>query len=91
MSDDKLRAPADLVLLPDIERLSPEERQAVGRVPWWEANGRVLLASASALSAEGVHSEDDPADGGVDLATAKLELVADSLKRWSTEDGFYRA
>lgn len=82
--------PDDLVLLPtsgDNWWLWDDEIETVLRVDWYEAND-VLLASAKALNGL---SEDDPIDAGVDLNRVEVCRVADCLKRYSPEDGFYHA
>ena len=82
---------AGLVLMPDIEPLDSDQRKAVASARWWEADGKVLVVSAAEMQKVGINAEDDPADAGIDIHQVKLEEVADGLKRWSEEDGFYHA
>jgi len=83
------------VLLPDITLLSAADVKVVEKANWYEVwtsgrRGHAILAGAKAIK---YLSEDDPLDAGIDLNArgTKVMRIADSLKRWSEEDGFYHA
>ena len=85
--------PDDLVVMPRIELLGDKEAQEVAALPWYEAEhpkvGRVLLVSAKGID---YWEESDLEDAtGVKLADCQVSRVAEALKRWSWEDGFYHA
>lgn len=71
--------------------LEPEEVAIITAANWYEVEGREGLILASYEAIEGL-SELDPLDCGIlDLAGAKINRIADPLKRYSPEDGFYHA
>jgi len=92
--------PADLVVLPfgfdpESEVLSghprePEDVDIISKANWYEVEGQEGLLLASYEAIEGL-SELNPLDCGLTLAGAQLNRVADPLKRYSLEDGFYHA
>jgi hypothetical protein len=93
--------PGDLVVLPfgaapeddviGFDPVDPEDVEIITAANWYEVEGRegLILASYEAI---GGLSELDPLDYGIpDLAGAKINRIADPLKRYSWEDGFYHA
>jgi len=79
--------PNDLVLLPSPSDLSDWGICIIDWAKWYEADG-VLMASAKEIY---FLSEAEPADADIDLDNAEILYVADSLHRYSLEDGFYHA
>lgn len=80
--------PGDLVLMPSLEHLTDADRLLMFKADWYE-HENVLLVSGSAID---WLSEDDPLDADIDLSTVEeINQVADGLKRWNPEDGFYHA
>ena len=70
--------------------LEPEEVEIISKARWYEVED-VPLVLASYEEIQGL-SELDPLDYGInDLATATINRIADPLKRYSLEDGFYHA
>lgn len=73
------------------DRLEPEEIEIISATAWYEVEGvPLILASYEAI--EGL-SELNPLDYGIDLKATgiKINRIADPLKRYSLEDGFYHA
>lgn len=80
--------PDDLVLLPNPKDLMDLDLRVILAAEWYEYQG-ILLVSGSAID---WFSEGDPLDAGLDLsALEEIDRVAESLKRFSREDGFYHA
>jgi len=86
------KVPGDLVVLDlDIVELSEEELHLVTNADWYEIRGNFgwspILVSAKAID---YLTETSLADVGLD-ANMKIDRIAELLKRWSKEDGFYHA
>jgi len=85
--------PADLVVLPSYTLCTYEERAAIFRETWYEANG-ILLADLP-MAAAGLCL--DPRDVGLDvdedgnLEGCEIRRIAAGLKRGNSIDGFYHA
>ena len=71
--------------------LEPEEVEVISAARWYKVED-VPLILASFEEIEGL-SELQPLDYGIDLDTPGLTInrIADPLKRYSREDGFYHA
>ena len=94
--------PKDLVVLqfgfdPDPEKVihgdpvDPADVKIIMAANWYEVEGREGLILASYLDIGGL-SELNPADCGIGLEDSpQINRVADPLKRYSLEDGFYHA
>ena len=92
--------PNDLVVLPfgagpgkdviHFDALEPEEVGIIIKANWYEVVGQegLILASADAIVGWG----SDPEDCWLDIEPeTKINRIADPLKRYSWEDGFYHA
>lgn len=93
--------PADLVVLPvgaapgegviGFDPMDPEDVELITAANWYELAGQegLILASYEAINGFG----SIPLDCGLDLAALgiKINRIADPLKRYSWEDGFYHA
>jgi hypothetical protein len=82
--------PDDLVVLDVLpQELHEHDLRRVIKARWYQPEGRsdVILVS---FAESGENFETDPLDCGVDLKGGVL-YIADSLKRWSEDDGFYHA
>jgi hypothetical protein len=92
--------PSDLVVLPfgaapgkdviHFDALEPEEVEVISAAAWYEVEGQegLILASAEFLGGFG----SDPEDCGIGITPeTKINRIADVLKRYSWEDGFYHA
>lgn len=92
--------PDDLVVLPfgfepgetviRGDQVEPEDVEVIARANWYEVEGQEGLILASYLAIQGL-SEVNPLDCGLTLAGAQINRIADPLKRYSLEDGFYHA
>jgi len=84
------RVPDDLVVLGGRPQDYGEgSLRLIERANWYEADGVILVSAREVNYA----SETDPLDADVDLSKPGVEIfrIADALKRWSEEDGFYHA
>ena len=93
--------PADLVVLPfgaasgegviGFDPVDPEDVEIITAADWYEVAGQegLILASYEAINGFG----SIPLDCGIDLTTPGIQIsrIADPLKRYSLEDGFYHA
>jgi hypothetical protein len=73
------------------DRLEPEEVDIISKANWYEVEDvPLILASYEAI--DGL-SELNPLDYGIDLQAPEIKInrIADPLKRYSWEDGFYHA
>jgi hypothetical protein len=93
--------PKDLVVLPygfspcpgkvvSGDPLPNHEVRIIMAASWYEVEGNPGLLLASYLAIGGL-SELNPLDCGLTLEGAQINRVADPLKRYSLEDGFYHA
>lgn len=73
------------------DRVEPEDVEVIGRATWYEVEDHPVML-ASYLDIQGL-SEINPLDCGIDLQAPGLKInrIADPLKRYSLEDGFYHA
>uniref|UniRef100_A0A6M3LSI5 Uncharacterized protein n=1 Tax=viral metagenome TaxID=1070528 RepID=A0A6M3LSI5_9ZZZZ len=81
------KVPDDLVLIPNFEDLSAEERVDVFDADWYELNGYYLAVSAKDVN---YITEDDPKDV-LENGLQTIDYIADILKRGNVMDGFYHA
>ena len=74
------------------DALEPEDVEVISRADWYEIEGGPPVVLASYVAIQGL-SEYNPLDAGIDLAApgALINRIADPLKRYSLEDGFYHA
>jgi hypothetical protein len=94
--------PNDLVVLPfgfepgdgpiRGDMVDPEDIDVMCRADWYEVDDGYPIILVSYLAIQGL-SETDPLDCGIDLKAPgiKINRIADGLKRYSLEDGFYHA
>lgn len=85
------RVPDDFVVLSGRlpQDYTEKDLRMITRAEWYEVDGIILVSAREVDYA----SEDDPLDADVDLSKPGIEIgrIADALKRWSEEDGFYHA